>query len=239
MDLAGLITLVSSIITILSGILSIIVFFRSSAPKSSTPVSPGTAASAQTRPRQAPSARAQASAFGATISQQVTGRLLGSATVPAAQPQYRQASPAGMQATYPGATTYQQTTRRPWIFRRIPHVSAFFGGLAVEAADIMWIILIMQPGSLNTFLGVLALLSFLFAVFLLVAFVVIIMIGMAHLKRWGWFVAILLGSLCGTACIVLPGIALVVFGLAGPRTPPAFSLPSQAFPPSSNARRLS
>lgn len=109
---------------------------------------------------------------------------------------------------------------------RIPHPSAFFGGLAVQIADVAWLTIISQRNNNGQYLyhsnPFLFELSVLLPLFALVLFVILFIIGvttMARLKRWGWFFGLLLGSIGGAAILILPGLALIVYGLAAPRTP--------------------
>jgi len=128
-------------------------------------------------------------------------------------------SQTGTPVSPPGALTSQQAMRRRGLFSRIPHPLAFFGGLAVQVADFTWLAIIIQHGDNDPFLSGLSVLSFLFAIVLLVILIITGLITMARLKHWGWFIGLLLGSIGGTAIFFLPGLALIVFGLVAPRTP--------------------
>ncbi len=127
----------------------------------------------------------------------------------------------------PTTLTPQHIQRWNGLLSRIPHPWAFFGGLAIEMADFTFLALVIEDrnngqslASTNPFLDVLSIFIFLFIIILLAVLVTLTMITMAYLKRWGWFIGLLLGSIAGTGIIILPGLALIVFGLAAPRTPP-------------------
>ncbi len=138
-------------------------------------------------------------------------------------------APAPLPASVPPAQSQiRQAQRRHGLPSRIRYPLAFFGGLAIEAADFTWLALItsrVDNGQFlinsNPFLFGLALILFLFGIVLAVPLIIHGMVTMAGLKRWGWFIGLLLGSISGAAIIVFPGLALIVFGLFAPRLPTA------------------
>lgn len=140
-------------------------------------------------------------------------------------PQPKRLSPIGSPSS-PGMLTPQRTTRKPWLLSSIPYIWAVLGGLAVEAADIMWLALIFQHADngqylweADLFIDRLSWLTFIFGIALFLILTVTSMVIMIRLKRWGWFIGILLGSVCGTGSLFLPGLVLIIFGFAAPRTP--------------------
>jgi hypothetical protein len=115
--------------------------------------------------------------------------------------------------------------------KRIPRAWALFGGIAIEIIGIMWLALATLKNP-PEFIPSLMVLGMILEITLLLIFVIIGLVMTARLKLWGWFITILLGSIGGTAILLLPGLALILFGIFAPRLPrTALPLQQQPTPP--------
>jgi hypothetical protein len=118
------------------------------------------------------------------------------------------------------AASAQQALRKQGFFGPILPALAFYGGLAVQIADFTALAITLSGGS-----DAWAAPIFLCGILLAVILIIICMVSIVRQKRWGWCVGLLLGSISGAAVIILPGLALILFGLFAPRTPPVAPTP--------------
>jgi hypothetical protein len=115
--------------------------------------------------------------------------------------------------------------------KRIPRAWSLFGGIAIEIIGIIWLALAILSNQ-QEFMYSLIGLGIILEITLLLTFVIIGMVMTARLKLWGWFITILLGSIGGTVILLLPGLALILFGIFAPRLPrTALPLQQQPTPP--------
>jgi len=95
-----------------------------------------------------------------------------------------------------------------------------------QVTTVVWLVLILLPGpngatalwQSDNLVGFMSYLTFVLAGAIILFCVLYAVIQAALIRRWGWFVGLLLGTIAGN--FIAPGVASIAFGLWGPTTPP-------------------